>query len=89
MALAEIRQGLLFFPSFQFSIHCFQLISHGAQIVTKKDIGPAMAEFEIANLTMSGLKLRYVKVYEGNQSCVCKRFIRCITVSDSYTLKTS
>ncbi|XP_076442437.1 AP-4 complex subunit mu-1-like [Babylonia areolata] len=64
-----------------------RLISHNSKSVPKTDIGPATVEFEINRLTLSGLHLRFLKIFDGNQLWPAKRFVRYVTASDSYTVK--
>lgn len=71
----------------QESIAYIRLISHNSKTLPKTDIGPAAVEFEINRLTLSGLQLKYLKVYDGNQLWPAKRFVRYLTASDSYTVR--
>ncbi|KAL8565684.1 hypothetical protein ACOMHN_056183 [Nucella lapillus] len=64
-----------------------RLITHHSKSVPRMDIGPATVEFEINRLTLSGLHLRNVKIYDGNKLSQASRFVRFVTASDSYTVK--
>lgn len=70
------------------SVAQLRLINHTSQSITKADIGPANVDFEVSKHTVSGLQIRYLRVFEHEHSYVPHRWIRYVTVADSFTVKT-
>ena len=53
-----------------------------------EDIGPISVDFEISGYLISGLQVRYLKIQGGDKSTTPQRWVRTITVSDSYIVRT-
>lgn len=75
-------------PGGEESVAQFRLISHTSQTIAKADIGPASVDFEISKHTLSGLQIRFLRVFEHEHSYVPQRWIRYVTVTDSFSVKT-
>lgn len=65
----------------------FQLIVPNGAQVNKMELGPAILDFEISGFVSSNLQIRFIRVYEKEHSYVPKRWVRYITVPDSYVIK--
>ncbi|XP_036363231.1 AP-4 complex subunit mu isoform X1 [Octopus sinensis] len=64
-----------------------RLISNSGVKTRLKDIGHIVMEFEASGYTCSGIQIRYLRVFDRDQAYVPYRWIRYITVSDSYVFK--
>lgn len=67
--------------------HIFQLINSTSSEIKKYDIGPIRMDFEISGYTSSGLQIKGLKVQEMGKKINLNKWIRLITVSDSYVIK--
>ena len=66
----------------------FQLINQGSGRLRTDDIGPISVEFEISGYLISGLQVRYLKIQGGDKATAPQRWVRTITASDSYIVRT-
>ncbi|XP_046578473.1 AP-4 complex subunit mu-1-like [Haliotis rubra] len=67
----------------------FRLISQGGDKINKKEIGPLIVDYEVSGYTCTGLQIRYMRVYDQEHSYVPFRWIRYITVTESYIVTLS
>ncbi|XP_041352881.1 AP-4 complex subunit mu-1-like isoform X2 [Gigantopelta aegis] len=65
----------------------FRLISQTGDIINKKELGPVIVDFEISAYLCTGLQIRFLKCSDQDQSHVPCRWVRYITVNDSFTVK--
>lgn len=72
------------FPGKTEMIAQFRLINQTSGQINKQDIGPAVLEFEVSGYTCSGLLIRYLKMPDRENA---RRWMRYITVADSYVIK--
>ena len=64
-----------------------QLITpHGVQ-ANRKEFGPAALDFEVSGFVCSNLQIRFLRVFDTENSYVPMRWVRYITVTDSYVIK--
>lgn len=75
------------FPGSSFLTANIRLISHSGMKTRLKDIDHVVMEFEASGYTCSGVQIRYLRVFDRDQAYVPYRWIRYITVSDSYIFK--
>ncbi|XP_052269338.1 AP-4 complex subunit mu-1-like isoform X2 [Dreissena polymorpha] len=74
----------------------FRLNNQGSTMVTRRDLDPAILDFEISGYTCTGLAIRHLKArgkekqkqQQQQQQQQQQFFVRCVTVSDSYLLRT-
>lgn len=66
----------------------FQLINQGSGKLNREDIGPISLEFEISGYLISGLRVRFLKVQGCDKSTTFQSWVRTITASDSYIVRT-
>lgn len=66
----------------------FRLINQGSGKLSRDDVGPISLEFEISGYLSSGLQVKYLKILGGDKSSGPQRWVRTITASDSYIVKT-
>ena len=55
----------------------------------KNDVGPIAVTFELSGFVCSNLQIRFLRVFDKEQSYVPMRWIRYVTVADSYIVKLS
>ncbi|KAL5008054.1 hypothetical protein ScPMuIL_013635 [Solemya velum] len=65
----------------------FRLINQTGGKMNKQEVGPVAMEFEVSGYTNTGLQIRYMRVYDRENSYVPFRWVRYITISDSYIVK--
>ncbi|XP_013407888.1 AP-4 complex subunit mu-1 isoform X2 [Lingula anatina] len=65
----------------------FMLISQDKKLLNSEEVGPATLDFELSNHVCSGLKVRFLRVFEREHSYLPQRWIRYITVPDNYLFK--
>ena len=70
------------------SLSLFQLINQGSGKLSRDDVGPLSLEFEISGYLSSGLQVKYLKIQGGDKSSSPQRWVRTITASDSYIVRT-
>ncbi|OWF43363.1 AP-4 complex subunit mu-1-like [Mizuhopecten yessoensis] len=65
----------------------FRVINQGNGKLNKQELGPMVVEFEISKYTCSGLKVRFLHIPVQDPNNTPHRWVRCMTVSDSYLVK--
>ncbi|XP_069118007.1 LOW QUALITY PROTEIN: AP-4 complex subunit mu-1-like [Argopecten irradians] len=65
----------------------FRVINQGSGKLNKQELGPMVVEFEISKYTCSGLKVRFLQIPVPDSSNSPQRWVRSMTVSDSYLVK--
>ncbi|XP_033735946.1 AP-4 complex subunit mu-1-like [Pecten maximus] len=65
----------------------FRVINQGNGKLNKQELGPMVVEFEISKYTCSGLKVRFLQIPVQDPANTPHRWIRSMTVSDSYLVK--
>ncbi|CAG2211777.1 unnamed protein product [Mytilus edulis] len=83
----EIVWTIKKFPGRAEYVANFRLINSTSSEIKKYDIGPIRMDFEISGYTSSGLQIKGLKVQEMGKKINLNKWIRLITVSDSYVIK--
>ncbi|XP_076098235.1 AP-4 complex subunit mu-1-like isoform X2 [Mytilus galloprovincialis] len=83
----EIVWAIKKFPGRAEYVANFRLINSTSSEIKKYDIGPIRMDFEISGYTCSGLQIKGLKVQEMGKKINLNKWIRLITVSDSYVIK--
>lgn len=65
----------------------FKLIIPNGVQPNRSELGPAVLDFEISGFVSSNLQIRFLRVFDQEHSYVPLRWIRYITVTDSYVLR--
>jgi len=69
------------------SIRIKMMVSNSQSNAIKKEVGPVSIDFEVANLTSTGISISFLKVYERSKSYTPYRWVRLITYSNSYVCR--
>jgi len=69
------------------SIRIKMMVSNSQSNALKKEVGPVSIDFEVANLTSTGISINFLKVYERSKSYTPYRWVRLITYSNSYVCR--
>ena len=65
----------------------FQLINNTSDVINKHDIGPYNLDFEISGYSSTGLLIKNVKILSKDKNNQPKKWLRYITISDTYIFK--
>ena len=87
--IPSVKQGLThYYTETYVYIEClFQLLSAKQSKNSLLELGPVALDFEVSGYVCSGLQIRFIRVCERGQSYVPIRWLRYISVSDSYLVK--
>jgi len=65
----------------------FKLIVNSGSQANRNELGPASLDFEISGFVCSNLQIQFLRVFDAEHSYVPQRWVRYVTVPDSYIIK--
>lgn len=69
------------------TIRVKMMVANASSNATKREVGPVSIDFEVSNTTVTGITIKFLRIFERSKDYTPYKWVRCITYSNSYVCR--